>query len=920
MKETLGRYKIIKEIGRGAMGTVYQGYDPKIDRIVALKTIRKDRLAESREVEDLVTRFQKEVRAAGKLVHPNIIIIYDTGEDEETAYIAMEHIEGDTLENMIQKGIRFPLEKIVDIIDQTCDGLEYTHRQGIVHRDLKPSNIMLIKGERVKITDFGISKAVGAASSPLTQAGILLGTPSYMSPEQIAGKEIDGRSDLFSLGIILYQLLTEERPFVGDTIPTLLYNIVNRDPILPSQVDSGISSLYDAVIAKAMAKNPENRYQTAKDFAEDVKRASRGEALIEGPSIDATMTVGKGVAEEVPPQRKKYGLLAGIGVLVLILVVGAYYWMQRSPRPAEEEGKLVVPVKKFGKVVVNSDPPDAQVFLDGKDLGALTPAVIEKVSAGEKHEIRVVKKGFKPWAEAVEPEDDKSVAVEASLERFLATIVVKSTPSGAAVFLDGKRFKEPTPTVIQGVTAGEKHEIRVSKKGFKPWAEMVEPEDDKSVAVEALLERLLATIVVKSTPSGAAVFLNGKRFKEPTPTVIEGVTAGEKHEIRVSKKGFKPWAETVEFEDDKSVPVEALLERLLATIVVKSTPSGAAVFLDGVKREELTPTVIQGVTAGERHEIRVEKEGFKPWADTVEPEDDKSVAVEASLERLLATIVVKSTPSGAAVFLDDREVPGSTPLELRDISADDVCKIEVRKKGYAAGVQTVTLKPGERREVEVALKPLFGEIRLASDPPGAEVYLNGRGVARKTPTRLSGLSPGKYKVKLKKEGYKVWEEEVVVRASESLDLPGVRLQEAFGKLNLDVSPWAEVYYRGKKLGDTPLARIPFQEGTHKLILRNPILKIEKAITVKIEADKVTRQSVNLTEGIKGKLKIKVTPWAHVYVDGKPKGTTPLEPLELTPGEYIVMVKNEKLAEERSFRVTIKPNEVHSMEVDLLKKE
>ena len=704
MKETLGRYKIIKEIGRGAMGTVYQGYDPKIDRIVALKTIRKDRLAESREVEDLVTRFQKEVRAAGKLVHPNIIIIYDTGEDEETAYIAMEHIEGDTLENMIQKGIRFPLEKIVDIIDQTCDGLEYTHRQGIVHRDLKPSNIMLIKGERVKITDFGISKAVGAASSPLTQAGILLGTPSYMSPEQIAGKEIDGRSDLFSLGIILYQLLTEERPFVGDTIPTLLYNIVNRDPILPSQVDSGISSLYDAVIAKAMAKNPENRYQTAKDFAEDVKRASRGEALIEGPSIDATMTVGKGVAEEVPPQRKKYGLLAGIGVLVLILVVGAYYWMQRSPRPAEEEGKLVVPVKKFGKVVVNSDPPDAQVFLDGKDLGALTPAVIEKVSAGEKHEIRVVKKGFKPWAEAVEPEDDKSVAVE------------------------------------------------------------------------------------------------------------------------------------------------------------------------------------------------------------------------ASLERLLATIVVKSTPSGAAVFLDDREVPGSTPLELRDISADDVCKIEVRKKGYAAGVQTVTLKPGERREVEVALKPLFGEIRLASDPPGAEVYLNGRGVARKTPTRLSGLSPGKYKVKLKKEGYKVWEEEVVVRASESLDLPGVRLQEAFGKLNLDVSPWAEVYYRGKKLGDTPLARIPFQEGTHKLILRNPILKIEKAITVKIEADKVTRQSVNLTEGIKGKLKIKVTPWAHVYVDGKPKGTTPLEPLELTPGEYIVMVKNEKLAEERSFRVTIKPNEVHSMEVDLLKKE
>jgi serine/threonine-protein kinase len=271
MKKSLGRYKIIKEIGRGAMGVVYQGYDPKIDRIVALKTIRKDRLAESRDVEDLVMRFQKELRATGKLVHPNIIVIYDTGEDEERAYIAMEYIEGDTLENLIQKGIRFSMEKIIDIIDQICEGLEYTHRQGIVHRDLKPSNIMLVQGEKVKIADFGISKAVGAASSPLTQAGILLGTPSYMSPEQIAGTEINGRSDLFSLGIILYQLLTGEKPFVGDTIPTLLYNIVNKDPTPPSQVDSSIPPLFDDVITKALAKNPDKRYRRAKDFVEDLK-------------------------------------------------------------------------------------------------------------------------------------------------------------------------------------------------------------------------------------------------------------------------------------------------------------------------------------------------------------------------------------------------------------------------------------------------------------------------------------------------------------------------------------------------------------------------------------------------------------------------------------------------------------------------
>jgi serine/threonine protein kinase len=706
MKKRLGRYKIIEEIGRGAMGVVYQGYDPKIDRIVALKTIRKDRLAESRDVEDLVMRFQKEVRATGKLVHPNIIVIYDTGEDKERAYIAMEYVEGDTLENLIQKGTRFPMEKIIDIIDQICNGLEYTHRQGIVHRDLKPSNILLVHGEKVKITDFGISKAVGASSSPLTQAGILLGTPSYMSPEQIAGMEINGRSDLFSLGIILYQLLTGEKPFVGDTIPTLLYNIVNKDPTPPSQIDSSIPPLFDEVITKALAKDPDKRYRRARDFVEDLKRAYRGEALMEAPSIEPTMTVPQEVAGKIYPKRKRYGLVTGIAVLLLALVLGGYYWMHRTPMPPKEE--VVVsrePVKKFGSIEVKSNPPGAQVFLDGEELGTLTP------------------------------------------------------------------------TVIKDVTAGEKHEIKVAKKGFKPWVKTVEPEDNKPLSIEVPLERLLTTIIVKSTPSGASVFLDGVEHKEPTPTVIEQVTAGENHEIKVAKKGFKPWVKTMEPEDNKPLPIEVPLERLLTVIVVKSTPSGASVFLDGVEHKEPTPTVIEQVTAGEKHEIKVAKDGFKPWVKTVEPEDDKSLPIEATLERLVGMIVVSSIPSGASVSFDGKEMLGSTPIEVPEVSADDAHKITVVKKGYATAVRTVTVKPDERRELGVALKPLMG-----------------------------------------------------------------------------------------------------------------------------------------------KLKIKVRPWARVYVDGKSMGMTPLTPLELPVGEHIVQVKNEKLGEERSFRVIVKPNEVQSLDVNLLKKE
>ncbi|MCK5554396.1 MAG: PEGA domain-containing protein, partial [Deltaproteobacteria bacterium] len=332
------------------------------------------------------------------------------------------------------------------------------------------------------------------------------------------------------------------------------------------------------------------------------------------------------------------------------------------------------------------------------------------------------------------------------------------------------------------------------------------------------------------------------------------------------------------------------------------------------------PLVIENVPVGERYEIRVAKEGFRPWVKTVELEDDKPVTIQASLERLLASIGVKSTPSGASVFLDDKKMNGSPPIEIPDVSAGDAHKITVKKKGYATGVETVTLKPDERKEVGIALQPLLGEVRISSDPSGARVYLDDRDMVRKTPTRLSGLSPGTYQLRLKKEGYKVWEDKVVVRASEALDLPRVKLQKAFGRLNLHVSPWAHVYHKGKKLGTTPLANIPFQVGTHKLVLKNPHLKIEKEVPVTIVADKINTKTVDLMEGIKGKLKIKVIPWADVYVDGKRKGTTPLKSLELAAGEHTVLVQNRRLGAERSFRVMIKPNEVVSKEVNLLEKE
>jgi tRNA A-37 threonylcarbamoyl transferase component Bud32 len=806
MKENLGRYKIIKEIGRGAMGVVYQGYDPKIERVVALKTIRKDRLAESKDVEELITRFQREVRATGKLVHPNVITVYDTGEDEEAAYIAMEFLEGETLDSLIQKGVRWPLEKVVDIIVQICEGLDFTHREGVVHRDLKPSNIMLVRGDQVKITDFGISKAVGAASSPLTQEGVLLGTPSYMSPEQIAGTTIDGRSDLFSLGIILYQLLTGEKAFSGDTIPNLLYTIVHENPPPPTQINPSVPPLFDQVVAKALAKNPEDRYRTANDFAEDAKRAYRGEQLKASLPTDVTAAITTGVSEGIATARRKYGILTGIVVLALALGLLTTYWVRRPFVPSRQEGGIIQPVEE---------------------------------TSGES---------------------------------------------------------------VEGET------------GIPP----VLPEQ-KRQAPETLAP--VATLVIKSTPPDAVVFLNDNRFSGLTPALIERVPAGEPHTIRIEKKGYKPWSQTVEPESDQSLTLEASLTRMLSTLVVRSTPPGASVFVDGKELESPTPALIEKVPAGEPHTIRIEKRGYKPWSQTVEPESDQSLTLEASLTRMLSTLVVRSTPPGASVFVDGKPVSGSTPVELTGLSAGETYEIEVTKDAYQTVTHTVKLAPDEKhKDLQISLKPVAGQIRIASAPKGAKVYVNGRYTGYQTPTDLYDLRPGTYTLELKKEGCKAWKHQVTIQPSETLELPDIRLEPALGRLNLLASPWAEVYHRGKKLGTTPLANIRFLEGSHKLVLKNPVLNVEKEITVRILAGQLTTEHVDMTRGITGRLKITVTPWAHVYIDGKPAGTTPLRPLELAPGAHEVRLENDTLKVKRSFTVMIKPNETLSREVNLLKPE
>ena len=259
----LGKYKIVEVIGKGAMGVVYKGYDPVLERPVALKAVRKE-LVDPDLAEQIIARFKNEALAASRLTHPAIVGIYDYGENKQLAYIAMEFVQGRGLRDFLARQERFGLQDVMTIMSQLLDALDYAHDHGVVHRDIKPANIIMTANGSLKLADFGIARI---DRSNLTQLGSIMGTPAYMSPEQYAGQQVDRRSDIFSCGVVLYELLTGVKPFEGPT-ETIGYKICHEPHRNPSEINpQGVPPVFDAILTKALAKKPEDRYANAREFA-----------------------------------------------------------------------------------------------------------------------------------------------------------------------------------------------------------------------------------------------------------------------------------------------------------------------------------------------------------------------------------------------------------------------------------------------------------------------------------------------------------------------------------------------------------------------------------------------------------------------------------------------------------------------------
>jgi predicted Ser/Thr protein kinase len=400
----LGKYEVRRELGKGAMGVVYEAFDPVIERTVAIKTIRPEQLEKSQAVE-ILARFKREAQAAGRLNHPNIVAIYDydevvaeddrtssKGEGARVAFIAMEFIKGRELKDYFDANERFPMKEIERIMGEMLGGLNHAHAHGVVHRDMKPANVILLADGKVKVADFGVARI---ESSELTQAGTILGTPSYMSPEQFLGQPVDGRSDLFSCGVILYQFLTGEKPFTG-AVTTIMHKVLKEEPLPPSMLNVTLPPTWDAVVKKAMAKNPAERYQTAAEFAAAISAAVTSQnadqtvvnlnadaiandatvinktipGVASAPAVAAPRAAAAPAPASAPVQTPapaktlvNAGILVGALAAVLIVVGGAGYLLlgkdRGAPGPVAQNAPAATSVPQTSSVVPTASSPGA---------------------------------------------------------------------------------------------------------------------------------------------------------------------------------------------------------------------------------------------------------------------------------------------------------------------------------------------------------------------------------------------------------------------------------------------------------------------------------------------------------------------------------------------------------------------------------
>ncbi len=724
----LGRYEVTEVLGQGAMGIVYKGIDPMIGRTVALKTLKTAGEIPAEQLAEFKRRFSQEAQSAGRLAHPNIVTIYDVGEEQGLAYIAMEFIKGKALDEYISEKSPFSIDQIVGIMTQLCDGLGYAHKNGVIHRDIKPANIVLTDDHIAKITDFGIAKIT---STSATQTGMVVGTPSYMSPEQITGRGVDNRSDIFSIGAVFYELLTFEKAFPGDNITTVMYRVVHENPTPLSIANMAVPAQFDQILMKALAKNPADRYPDAESMGRDIqnykntagaglgatqafKPADYQGTVVMSSQTAATMMASvpsaattaaspaASTAVSAPPKKKP--MLAILGAVAAVLVIAGYLIFGRSSAPVVQNSgnSTVAPTDGTSSLQVTLNILEGRAVLDTSQYRIQNGQLILSNISASEHELLVQHEGY---------EDFKTKLIFAENEQKKLDVAMKMAPIQFPAGVD------------------------------------------------------TAYLTIASKPDMIAVQTNTGKFIGYTPFNRVPFPAG-KHTLIFSKEYYA--SQTKDFDlrkgrEFKASPVLTVRKGTLS--VADANPKKLQVFLNEILLKPEKDGTTYVVPFG-KHKVSLKQEGFKPYEQEVLVNSDLTVKLTASLEQMYGRLSVTSDPVDAEIFVDGKNV-GKSPVQLDSVAAGTR---EIKaQKGTLMAVKKITVAENQANTAELKLTASVGYLKIIVNP-WAKIYVDGKPMGSSPPLDNLELKPGTYKIKIENPAYRAVTKTVTITAGTTTTL------------------------------------------------------------------------------------------------------------------------------------------------------
>lgn len=798
-----GKYFLTDKLAVGGMAEIYKAKTYGVDgfeKVLCIKRILPHAAADK----DFVTMLIDEAKLSVLLSHANIVQVYDLGKVGDDYFIAMEFIHGVNLRDIMyacretQRAI--PPEIACFITSEICKGLDYAHRKtdadnkplNIVHRDISPQNILLSYEGEVKIVDFGIAKA--AMNISHTMAGILKGKIAYMSPEQAMGKAIDTRTDIFATGILLYEMLTGQKLFTGESQFEVLKKIRTSDIKADTLPDTIPENLRE-IMAKALAANVEDRYQTAGDLQIDLTRylyssyadfsPRKIAELVQELFKDEIAQEQEAKAREAAHEAQTTSMNVQEGARQVEIVQGAKK-PGEDTTTGERDTTAAHPLPEATTPAVTAavPAPAAQPPARKKKRWPWVLAALIVLGAGIGAAISFIPQ-LRFWEKAVAPVSD------------VTTATINSEPQGASVFVDGRKTGLRTPAVIPSLEVGKSYRIRLEKEQFIPVDQMLTISSSLPLTVTIPLAKESGTLNVSSTPAGAKIYLNGEDTKKVTPATLDKMPLGVDLRVTLMKEGFEDAERVIKLESKAPHDLEITLNEIrpnTGSVVVSSEPAGANIEIDGKDIKRVTPTKVVNLDLNEEHKLKLTIKDLEPFEQSFTLKDKTPLEIKGELKPpapKTGSIYVTSTPDGGRIYLDKKATGKRTPATLTGLEVDKTYRIGIARDGYEDFSKNVEVGEAKRYSVTASLKQKakvkeptppptrppreeeptgVATLHVTSTPSGADAYIDG---SRKGRTPLTvNVPPGRVRVTLKRSGYEDFTTRITARAGKTQNVGG----------------------------------------------------------------------------------------------------------------------------------------------------